>query len=152
MEVSETKLRKALDHAFREGARAAIQETKALAVVQGGPAARGARQAEIETAITPEMRRYTEWLLEYVSHIEGESKTPVTSLEEVRKMRDAIQQALDNLPDIDAFGAPNAQDKRQMHIWIRDLDRVLASQSAVTAEVTSWISGEDAYFLNYYLS
>jgi len=154
MEVSETKLRKALNHAFREGARAAIQETKVLATIQGGPAARGARQAEIENAITPEMRRYTEWLTEYVSYIEeeGKGKMSVTSLEKVRELRDAIQQGLDALPDQDAFGRPNARDKRQMRIWIRDLDRVLASQSAITAEVTSWLAGTDAYFLNDFLS
>jgi len=75
----------------------------------------------------------------------------VTSLEKVKELRNAIQRGLDSLPDQNVFGDSNAGDKRKMHTWIADLDRVLASQSARTAEVTSWISGKDAYFLNDFL-
>ena len=76
----------------------------------------------------------------------------VTSLEKVQELRNAIQQGLDALPGQSAFGDSNANDKRLMRIWLVDLDRVLAGQSARTGGVTSWISGEDDHFLGDFLS
>jgi len=75
----------------------------------------------------------------------------VTSLEKVQELRDAIQQSLDGLPDQDRFGGLNAAEKRLMRTWIRDLDRVLAGQSAHTVDVTSWIDGKDLYNLGDFL-
>ena len=74
------------------------------------------------------------------------------STEQIQELRDAIQRGLDSLPAKSAFGGSNAHDRRLMQGWLADLDRVLAGQEPQNEAVASWISGDDDWFLNDFLS
>lgn len=74
------------------------------------------------------------------------------SLVEINELRDKIRKDLDRLPDKNAFGGSNLEEKDTMGSQIADLNRILAGDAPTREDVGCWYTGDDDYFLRDYLS
>jgi hypothetical protein len=64
--------------------------------------------------------------------------------EEINRLKDAIQKALDKLPDVNAFGGSNLEDKEEMKQLITELNDALVGKLPhdKTGEMYWWLIGK----------
>lgn len=62
--------------------------------------------------------------------------------DEILKFKERLQNELDRLPDYNAFGEDNSEDKEELRSVIDGLDSVLNDEAAQDQEINDWLNGE----------
>jgi hypothetical protein len=83
----------------------------------------------------------------------GEAMITRTS-DEIRTMIGALTYALDHLPDTNAFGGSNLEEKFTIFEWRKELEAALNDGKLPTVkdEVYDWLTGKDIYELTDFLA